>query len=91
MRYLRFRAYIVKYAHYIPRLQVHFLSTPVDKLSGNFYIDLKRGAYMTKVELEKLVSTLSERLEKVEKEIEVLKAPKVSNPPKPPARSLVFR
>lgn len=46
---------------------------------------------MTKVELEKFVSTLSERLEKVEKEIEVLKAPKVSNPPKPPARSLVFR
>ena len=46
---------------------------------------------MTKVELEKLVSTLSERLEKVEKEIEVLKAPKVSNPQKPPARSLVFR
>ena len=46
---------------------------------------------MTKVELEKLVSTLSERLEKVEKEIEVLKAPKVSNTPQPPARSLVFR
>lgn len=88
---MRFRSYIIKYAHYIPRLQVHFLSTPVDKLSGNFYIDLKRGAYMTKVELEKFVSTLSERLEKVENEIEVLKAPKDSNPPKPPARSLVFR
>ena len=46
---------------------------------------------MTKVELEKVVSTLSQRLEKVEKEIEALKAPKVSDPPKPPTRSLVFR
>ena len=46
---------------------------------------------MTKVELEKKVSTLSERLEKVEKEIEALKAPKVSCPPKTPTRSLVFR
>ena len=91
MRHLRFLAYIVKYAHHIPRLQVHFLSTPVDKMFANFYIEKKRGEYMTKVELEKLVSTLSQRLEKVEKEIEVLKAPKVSNPPKPPARSLVFR
>jgi hypothetical protein len=90
MRSLRLRAYIAKYAHYIPRLQVHFLPTGVDKMFANFYIE-KRGEYMTKVELEKLVSTLSERLEKVEKEIEVLKAPKVSDPPKPPARSLVFR
>ena len=46
---------------------------------------------MTKVELEKLVSTLSERLEKVEREIEAIKAPKVADPPKPPTRSLVFR
>lgn len=46
---------------------------------------------MTKVELEKFVSTLSERLEKVEKEIDVLKAPKVSEPPAHPTRSLVFR
>ena len=46
---------------------------------------------MTKVELEKFVSTLFERLDKVEKEIEALKAPKVSNPPKPPTRSLIFR
>ena len=91
MRLIRFRAYIAKYAHYIPRLQVHFLSTGVDKMFANFYIEKKRGEYMTKVELEKLVSTLSERLEKVEKEIEVLKAPKVSNPPQPPTRSLVFR
>lgn len=45
---------------------------------------------MTKVELEKLVSTLSERMEKVEKEIEAIKATKDSNPP-PPTRSLVFR
>lgn len=44
---------------------------------------------MTKVELEKWVSTLSERMEKVEKEIEAIKAPKDSNPP--PTRSLVFR
>ena len=46
---------------------------------------------MTKVELEKLVSTLSERMEKVEREIEVIKAPKVADHPKPPTRSLVFR
>ena len=46
---------------------------------------------MTKAEMEKLVSTLSERMEKVEKEIEVLKAPKVAATPKPPTRSLVFR
>lgn len=46
---------------------------------------------MTKVELEKLVSTLSERMEKVEREIEAIKAPKVAATPKPPTRSLVFR
>lgn len=53
---------------------------------------------MTKAELEKVVSTLSDniknleaRIEKMEKEIEALKAPKVSDPPKPPSRSLVFR
>ena len=45
---------------------------------------------MTKVELEKLVSTLSERMEKVEREIEAIKAPNDSNTP-PPTRSLVFR
>ena len=53
---------------------------------------------MTKAELEKVVSTLSDnfksqeaRIEKMEKEIEALKAPKVSDHPQPPTRSLVFR
>ena len=45
---------------------------------------------MTKVELEKLVSTLSERVERLERDVEAMKAPKDSNPPLP-TRSLVFR
>lgn len=46
---------------------------------------------MTKVELEKLVSMLSERVERLERDVEAMKAPKVSNHPQPPTRSLVFR
>ena len=46
---------------------------------------------MTKVELEKLVSMLSERVERLERDVEAMKAPKVSNPPQPHTRSLVFR
>lgn len=46
---------------------------------------------MTKVELEKLVSTLSERVERLERDVEAMKAPKVADTPKPTTRSLVFR
>jgi len=46
---------------------------------------------MTKADMEKLVSTLSERVERLERDVEAMKAPKVAATPKPPTRSLVFR
>ena len=46
---------------------------------------------MTKAEMEKLVSTLSERVERLERDVEAMKAPKESNTTQPPTRSLVFR
>ena len=73
MRSLRLRAYIVKYAHYIPRLQVHFLSTGVDKMFANFYTLEKRGETMTVKELEARVDSLEKAVANLSEIVDKLK------------------
>ena len=73
MRVLRFRAYITQYAHYIPRFQVHFLSTGVDRLFANFYTLKKRGETMTVKELEARVDSLEKDVVNLSKIVDKLK------------------
>ena len=73
MRYLRFLAYIAKYTHYLPRLQVHFLSTGVDKMFENFYTLKKRGETMTVKELEARVDSLEKTVDNLSEIVDKLK------------------